>query len=227
MGVEDFGDAGEASFVEEVVYERFDCFLHVVDGLRLVAVDAEIGPAEASDEPGPDGALVIGGVAAELVAVVPGAVAGVPGAQRAEAFGGEELFLDDGYDAGLLLLRQGAKGQGDGEDLVGADGRVSLAVGKDAVVEAVVLLVPEDVGEALGGLIAQFGVFCPAGGVLCGIGGDVEGVDPEGVDFDGLAVAWGEGDAAAAGVHPGELGFGVAGEEEASVSAWMWWRAPL
>jgi hypothetical protein len=63
---------------------------------------------------------------------------------------------------------------------------------------------------------AQEGVF----GEFVGVGGraqravSAEGVVVEGVEFDGFAVAGGDGRAVDAGVHPGELGGGIAGGEE-------------
>src|SRR3954451_25489256 len=94
LGVEDLADRADAVLVE-VGAEPFE----VATGAPQVAgVELEPGVDERPDQPGPDGPLVIGGVAGAEVAVVFRLVVGMAGGERTEADGGEKPLARDRDD---------------------------------------------------------------------------------------------------------------------------------
>ena len=78
------------------------------------------------------------------------------------------------------------------------------------------MLVPEGPGEALGHPVGLGGVEVGRGvvGPAASLGHHAEGVVPQGVDLDGLAVARRDGLVAELHVHPGELRVRVAAGEQ-------------
>src|SRR5581483_12337782 len=89
LGVEDFADRADARLVE-VRGEAIDQPASLAP-LRRVELEPRLDVA--ADEPRPDRALVIGGIAGTQVAGVLRLVVGMVAAERAQAYGREQLFL--------------------------------------------------------------------------------------------------------------------------------------
>src|ERR1044072_7901973 len=121
-------------------------------------MDSEPGVNERADEPGPDGALMIGRVARLQVAVVGRLELRVVGRERAQADGRQKLLARDfEYRLPARLLEHGGFERECGK-LVGAAGRIVRAVllpTLDNVVEIAALRVPEALVE---GASASLGV---------------------------------------------------------------------
>lgn len=212
VAIEDFGDGAEAAFIVAVAGER-------VEGVAGPG-EAFIGAAKrfqqcfdhGSEKPGPDRALVVGGVALSDRAGVMAAVLRVIAGEGAEAIRGVEVFVDSADDGALFGLIEDGVREGDGKNLVGAELGAAGGVSEPARRGA-----PEGFVEAraeTGG--AEEGLFSEVvnGSGARPAGGEPEGVVVEGVEFDGLAVAGRDGNSMDAGVHPGKLGGFVTGGEQ-------------
>ena len=79
-------------------------------GINL-GVDAQPGLDEGSGQPGPDGALVIGGGACGGFTLVLSFIFGVAGGQRAQSEGRPKAFLD-GFDEYNRVIREVARETG-------------------------------------------------------------------------------------------------------------------
>ena len=203
IAVVDLGDVAQA-VLGGFGFENLEAAAAVSEGLGGAAVDAQISREIRAEEPGPNGALVIGGVAFVGSALVFADVAGVARGESAEAVVSKEIAFDDAEDGEREVRGQDRIRQADGEDLIRTDGGVG-SVGSESVAKAIRGGIPELGAEVGDGAVARFGVFGEQG----------ESVDPEGVDLDGFAVARRDGPIADTGVHPGELRAGVAGGEQA------------
>src|ERR1051325_11430171 len=90
-GVEDFADGADAGLVQV----RREAFQELARARAVFGVGLEPSVYEGADEPSPDRALMVGGVARLEVAVVGRLEVGVVGRERAEADGRQELFARD------------------------------------------------------------------------------------------------------------------------------------
>lgn len=93
------------------------------EGLRLfqVIINAQMCLDKWSQEPTPNGALMVSGCSLPIVAAVAADVTGVAAGEGAQPVGGEQVtaaYIDDSF---LLFGRQGAVGEGDGEELIGSE----------------------------------------------------------------------------------------------------------
>ena len=225
VAVEDFGELADAAVFEEVGGGGEE---GAGVGFGVGAVGEEEGFGVGGEGPGPGGAVVVGGfalgvfvagvgaligvvgVVEELVVVVNGG-GGVDGLVGEAADGaGDEEFLGGVEEVGLEgEVVEGV--EGDGEELVGAEGVVGGGLcgggagGGDEVVGEVALVVVLNGVEGLDGVGDGVGEGFPLG-VLGVVVEEVEGGVPEGLDFDGVALAGGAG--GVVGVHPGEVGGG-------------------
>ena len=93
VGVGDFGDVPQAGGVEMGFQRRQEFFAGLFFGFGGSAADADPGFDEGADEPGPDGALMVGGVALVQRADVVRNVAGGAGGERAQAQVGEQMVF--------------------------------------------------------------------------------------------------------------------------------------
>ncbi len=172
----------------------------VVDGETDVARRIDVR----ADQPRPDGALVIGGVAFGRPAAVIRLVGGVARRQGAQSERREQLPSARCDHRGRRFVVSGQRrvGERDRQQLVRPDGRVVAPGPVDHVEE------PRAVGSDEAGEERAAG---PVGErrpkvlrVLAGRqpGGDLQRPDPQRVDLDGLAGARRDGDPVDAGVHP-------------------------
>src|SRR5215472_4312411 len=204
VAVGDLADLAEAGLLEMLLEVVEPCG-GLGAGCGAAGVHFDIGGDERAEEPGPDGALMVGAVAAGDIAFVAAAVVRVLGRKSAKTHRGAQFAVDDLHHlAGAVAIEQGV-GEADGEDLVGADGGVTLRA-VDDVVEAAGIGVPELRLETTGGLGGEIAADAAAADVAEAAGEllqGAQGVMPERLDFDGLAVARGDHPVADLGVHPG------------------------
>ena len=106
FGVEDLGERTEAVDVDGSG-ER----LQEVECCRFVLIDAEMSEGEGTEEPAPDGALMIGGVAVARTATIVRDVSRFVRAETAKAEGSEKFSAADIHDGFLLFGRERARGQ--------------------------------------------------------------------------------------------------------------------
>ncbi len=171
-------DRAETPFAEvgfDAVENSFARGLHKPGGV-------EVGPKQ----PGPYGALVVGGIAFGRAAAMVGPIARIVGRQRAQPERGEEAppaYVDD---TGRGRVVQRPVRERHREELVRPDRRIVPVGAVDHVEEAGAVRANEAGNERRGGVLAQRGEAVVATGEL---GGDVEGSQPERVDLDGLAGA--------------------------------------
>ena len=145
--VEDLAHAPQARLVE-VPLERDQELAAMRHRLRSAAEGGQVRPDERSQEPGPDGPLVVSAVALCGTARVARRVSGFSGRQRAQPVRGEQLLLDGPHDGPSLLGPQQRERKRDGEDLIGPQPWVGPAVPTDHVVEATARRIPENLLEA-------------------------------------------------------------------------------
>ena len=123
-------------------------------GGRRVAVYAQVSARKGADQPAPDGALVVGGVARATVAAIVADVGRIVGSEAAQAMGGKEVAGAGVDDCLVLLDGQGTVGQRDSEELVGSQGRIAADRAVDDVVAVAGFVVPE-AGEAGTDLVSE------------------------------------------------------------------------
>ena len=119
-----------------------------------IAVDAQVRKRERAEQPSPRRALVIRAVALGRPAAIAARVRGFAGAEAPEAERGEELTRARLDDPPLPLGRQRARGQRDGEDLVGPERGIGAPGPVDHVEAGAGGLVPEPL-EARGGALSH------------------------------------------------------------------------
>ena len=111
----------------------------------VVRVHLEPGVDVRADQPRPDGALMVGGVARPQVAVVAGLVIGVARRQRPQADRRQQPLANDVEHRRPPLGVEDRVGQGDGEDLVRPASRVVAVFAVHDVVNVAAGRVPEAV----------------------------------------------------------------------------------
>src|SRR5947209_19121277 len=206
-GVEDLADRADARLVQV----RDEAFQKLARARAVFRVDFEPRVNERADEPGPDRALVVGGVARLQVAVVGRLELRVVGRERAQADGRQELLPRDFEHRLPALAFEHRVFERDGEELVGPAGRVVPALllpALDHVVEVAATLVPEALVEGAAaalGVRAEFLRRLLAAGLARPAFEQAERVVPERVDLDGLAAPRRHDPAVALRVHPRQL----------------------
>ncbi len=88
VAVEDLGDLAQAHALE-LIDQRREPAASLGLSVGGILMNAEVGVEKGADQPGPDGAVVVGGIALHAVADVVGVVIGVGPGKRAQAHGGE------------------------------------------------------------------------------------------------------------------------------------------
>src|SRR5262245_28427302 len=112
-------------------------------GHRAIAVNAQRGEGEGAEEPRPRRPLVIHAVALGRSALVASAVAGLGGAQAAQAERGEQVAPAGLDHPALTLGAERALGERDGKNLIGTERRLVAPGPVEHVEAAATLLVPE------------------------------------------------------------------------------------
>src|SRR5450432_409744 len=128
IAIENFGDLAEAHVTGMLAQRREPCrCLRARFG--SVAVSIQIGRKRVTDGPRPDGALVIGGIARTLAALIAPPVAWIGGRERAEPVRSQELR---GYNVQnpehLFAIVENLVSESGGHQLVGAYGRVGSGI---------------------------------------------------------------------------------------------------
>ena len=102
VAVEEFVDlpVAAAEHLVEASLEHGECLRA---GRLASAVDADEGADERAEQPGVDGALVVGAVAGDDGAAVAALVFGRAGRKASEAQGREQLFADGREDGGVAV----------------------------------------------------------------------------------------------------------------------------
>ena len=93
--------------------------------------DFQGGLAEGTEQPGPDGALMVRRVPLGAVAPVEAPIGRIGGCEGPEAAGGEELLPHLPDDGRLLRGIEGREGESNGEELIRPDGGVEDAVAEN------------------------------------------------------------------------------------------------
>src|SRR5690349_4651874 len=200
LGVRDLRDVSQSRLIETENQRVEKATARCSPRCGRVTVHPQPRIDERSEEPGPGGALVIGGVAGGLVSRIARMIVGIVGGERAQPERREELLLDDCDDArGPLSLEQCQQEPAHGEDLVGAHpgvARAALVVDVDHVVETPTLGIPEPFRKRAAPALAR---LAPP---LVGRRPDGERVEPQGLDFHRLADARRDHPVADLDVHP-------------------------
>src|SRR5579863_7423382 len=111
IGVEEFGEGADTVGRGELG-ER----LEEGQGGGTVLIYAVMGQGEGAEEPCPDSALMVGGVAFARAAGIGGGVAGFAGGEAAQAVGGDEVGGAGVHYGFLLIGGERAGAERDGED---------------------------------------------------------------------------------------------------------------
>src|ERR1019366_7365521 len=109
---------------------------------RVFPMHPDVRRDEGAEQPGPDGSLMVGGVALDGAAIAFGAIAHVELSESAQPVVGQQLAFGHREDtAGAVGWHHGVA-EREGDHLIGADAAVfELAV--DDIVETTGLVVPE------------------------------------------------------------------------------------
>ena len=154
---------------------------------------------ERADQPGPDGAVVIGPIALAGRAAVVALVVGIGGGERPQADRREQFPPDDFHDRRLLLFGR----RGCWRRLT-----AKIWLGRMEVSRGPACTTSRRPRKGLSqNALRKLAATWPASSVFAQ---QYQGVVPQGVDLDGLALPRREDDAVALGVHPGELGLIIA-----------------
>src|SRR5271154_3076373 len=204
LGVENFANGAHGVFPEM----RFERSQETVCLFEIIGMQFEPSIDERTDEPGPNRALVVSGVAVAEIAVVFGLEVAFartegPKTKRCEQFG-----LHAFHDWRPLLFVEYREIERDGKDLIGAKLRIVTVFAVDDVVEIAAALVPE---AFLEGTAATVGVLLHFSGLVFvtrliepGFQ-EAKRVIPERVDLHRLPAARGDDPVANFGIHPREL----------------------
>src|SRR5262245_65761060 len=120
VAIEDFGNLTNA-FVQHEPSQFGQPLFHLSARLGRSPVDIEVRSEERSHQPRPNGALMIGAIAAKRVAFVSATVLMVGWSQAAQAVRRQQIPLDCCDNAPCLFAGEHAVEQADSEDLVGSD----------------------------------------------------------------------------------------------------------
>ena len=138
VAIEDLTDASKSVNVQ-VVRER----LKKLGSLRRIVVHTEMGQSEWSEQPAPNGALVVCAVPLERRSTIVAAVGRIIWRETAKAVGGQEISSAGIYNGALLVRSKSTFGQRHRKDLIRAD-RSIRAVGPIEDIEATLpCFVPE------------------------------------------------------------------------------------
>ena len=202
--VENLVDGSDAALVQ-VVAETVQATARPGAVLRIYF---EPGVDERPNEPGPDGALVVGRIARTQVAEVFRFIIRMAGRQCAQSQGSQQFFARDPQHGFPSILLEDRVLEGDCEKLIRPACRIVSMFAIDDVVEIVAIVVPKALVEGIPG---ASGVVGAGGGgafliFLAQPGFEqAERIIPKRVDFDGLAPARGDYPVVHLCVHPGEL----------------------
>lgn len=103
---------------EPIAIDGFDERFKKGASRGAILVNAIMGESEGTEEPAPDRALMVGGIALAWSAGIGGSVTGFAGSEAAQSVWGQQMgdaSVDDGF---LLLGEQRADRQRDGENLI-------------------------------------------------------------------------------------------------------------
>ena len=205
LRVEDFADRAEARFAELFGKAREEG----VRGRFVVCFYFAPRIDERPDEPGPDCALMISGVARAQITVVGRLVIRVLRRKRTQAKRREQFALHDIHDGGPSRRREHGMIERDGEDLIGpAGGIVAAFKGVDHIKEVTAFFKPEAFVKRL---LRAIGVFRVTLGhfVLAHFTQPtfqkLERIKPERVNFHRFPAPRRDDPLAHLRVHPGEL----------------------
>ena len=95
---------------------------------QIVGMNAQPGVDEGADQPSPDSALMVSGVAGAEIAKVAGLVIGMARSQRTQADRGKQTILHHLQDGSPAVLIQDWVTQGNREDLVRPAGGIIAVI---------------------------------------------------------------------------------------------------
>src|SRR5712692_532997 len=192
------------SGVADVPAEAGEPLRRLLASLRGGTLHFERSGDEGPHEPRPDRALVIATGAAGCVACAAPAVLRVVWRQAAQAVWGEQIAFDRGNDALSACIRKHGVGKTDRENLIGAHRTVALSAVND-IVETASRLMPEHPIKTRMGMGGHRTVPLLMSRItkrLREVFHDAQGVVPQGLDFNGLAVSRRYHPIAHPGIHP-------------------------
>src|SRR5262249_13422910 len=171
-------------------------------------MDLEPGVEERTDEPGPHGSLVVGGIARTQIAIVLRFVVGMTRRQGTQTHRREQTLPDYLQYRLPTVLFQDSMGQGDSEYLVGAASPVVTLLAVHDIVKIAAVRIPEAAVKGVPGPLRLLGQR--AGSIVAlfltypGLQ-QAQAVIPQGVDLHRLAAARRDDPIADLGIHPGQL----------------------
>src|SRR5438067_11004693 len=183
LRLEDFADGAESGLAD-VGPEWFE----QPANHRAIAIDAQVGIEERSEEPRPDQSLVISGVAGALAPTVGRLIALVIGAQRAKPVRGQELGADGVEGRARLIALDQRVRQRQGHHLVWPKTRVIPTWSIHDVIAVAAVGVPEAQPRRLARLRGHpREMLAGARRPLRPVGDQLQRVVPERADLDRFA----------------------------------------